>query len=71
MKIKNICLSLFIACALVASAMTDRQVIDYIKQQTAAGKSNEQIGKELMAKGVTKEQAQRIKKKNDGRAVHR
>lgn len=63
MKIKNICLSLFIACALVASAMTDRQVIDYIKQQTAAGKSNEQIGKELMAKGVTKEQAQRIKKK--------
>lgn len=51
-----------LCCALAAAAMTDRQVIDYIKQQTAAGKSNEQIGKELMAKGVTKEQAQRIKK---------
>ncbi|MDE5705446.1 MAG: SLBB domain-containing protein [Muribaculum sp.] len=43
--------------------MTDQQVIDYIKQQTAAGKSNQQIGKELMAKGVTPEQAQRIKEK--------
>ncbi|ANU64706.2 capsule biosynthesis protein [Muribaculaceae bacterium Isolate-042 (Harlan)] len=43
--------------------MTDQQVIDYIKQQTAAGKSNQQIGKELMAKGVTREQAQRIKEK--------
>jgi protein involved in polysaccharide export with SLBB domain len=47
----------------MAAAMTDQQVIDYIKQQTAAGKSNQQIGKELMAKGVTREQAQRIKEK--------
>ncbi|WP_301025150.1 SLBB domain-containing protein [Muribaculum sp.] len=51
------------ACSLMAAAMTDQQVIDYIKQQTAAGKSNQQIGKELMAKGVTPEQAQRIKEK--------
>ncbi|WP_278745123.1 SLBB domain-containing protein [Muribaculum intestinale] len=51
------------ACTLMAAAMTDQQVIDYIKQQTAAGKSNQQIGKELMAKGVTREQAQRIKEK--------
>lgn len=41
--------------------MTDEQVISYIKQQTAAGKSSKQIGKELMAKGVTPEQAKRIK----------
>ncbi|MDE6265962.1 MAG: SLBB domain-containing protein [Muribaculaceae bacterium] len=41
--------------------MTDQQVIDYIKQQTAAGKTNQQIGKELMARGVTPEQAKRIK----------
>lgn len=47
----------------MAFALTDQQVIDYIKQQTAAGKSNKQIGKELMAKGVTPEQAQRIKAK--------
>ncbi len=63
MKIRRVILSLFMACTLMAATMTDQQVIDYIKQQTAAGKSNQQIGKELMAKGVTREQAQRIKEK--------
>ncbi len=63
MKIRRVILSLFMACTLMAAAMTDQQVIDYIKQQSAAGKSNQQIGKELMAKGVTREQAQRIKEK--------
>lgn len=53
MKMRRIFLSLFMACALVASALTDQQVIDYIKKQTAAGKSEQQIGKELLAKGVT------------------
>lgn len=61
MRMRRVFLSLFMACALMASALTDKQVIDYIKQQTAAGKSNQQIGKELMARGVTPEQAQRIK----------
>ncbi|MDE6079414.1 MAG: SLBB domain-containing protein [Duncaniella sp.] len=41
--------------------MTDQEVITYIKQATAAGKTEQQIGKELMAKGVTPEQAERIK----------
>ncbi|MDE6009982.1 MAG: SLBB domain-containing protein [Muribaculaceae bacterium] len=41
--------------------MTDDQVIAYIKSASAAGKSDEQIGRELMAKGVTPEQAERIK----------
>lgn len=63
MKMRRVFLSLFMACSLMAFALTDQQVIDYIKQQTAAGKSNQQIGKELMAKGVTPEQAQRIKAK--------
>ena len=61
MKMRRVFLSLFMACSLLASALTDQQVIDYIKQQTAAGKTNQQIGKELMAQGVTPEQAQRIK----------
>ena len=42
-------------------ALTDQQVIAYIKQQTAAGKSQQEISQELLAKGVTPEQAQRIK----------
>ncbi len=61
MNIRRILLPLFMAAALALSAMTDDQVIQYIKAQTAAGKSKEQIGKELMAKGVTPEQAQRLK----------
>lgn len=47
--------------ASLAFSMTDQQVIAYIKQQMAAGKTQEQIGQELLAKGVTPEQAQRIK----------
>lgn len=61
MKIRRIILSLFMAATLMASAMTDQEVINYIKSATAAGKSNQQIGKELMARGVTPEQAKRIK----------
>lgn len=41
--------------------MTDQQVIAYIKQQAAAGKSQQEIGQELLARGVTPEQAERIK----------
>lgn len=61
MNVRRILLPLFMAVTLIASAMTDQQVIDFIKSQTAAGKSYQQIGKELMAKGVTPEQAKRIK----------
>ncbi|MDO4334663.1 MAG: SLBB domain-containing protein [Bacteroidales bacterium] len=47
--------------AMPAMAMTDQQVVAYITAQTAAGKSQSQIGQELLAKGVTPEQIQRIK----------
>ena len=61
MNIRGILLSLFLGAAMIASALTDQQVIQYIKQASAAGKSEQQIGRELMARGVTPEQAQRIK----------
>ena len=61
MNIRRILLSLFMAVSLLAAAMTDDQVIAYIKSASAAGKSDQQIGRELMAKGVTPEQAERIK----------
>lgn len=41
--------------------MSDEQVVEYVKEQTAAGKGERQIGRELMARGVTREQAERIK----------
>ena len=61
MNKRNLFLFLFMSLALWSWAMTDQQVIAYIKQQSAIGKSQEEIGKELLAKGVTPEQAQRIK----------
>lgn len=61
MNMRRIFLSLFMAVSLLAAALTDDQVIAYIKQASAAGKSDQQIGRELMAKGVTPEQAERIK----------
>ncbi len=63
MKIKSVLLSLFLVSSLMASAMTDQQVINYIKQQAAAGKTEKEIGQDLLAKGVTPEQAKRIKDK--------
>lgn len=43
------------------AAMTDDQVVTYVKTGLAQGKSKEQIGKELLARGVTKEQVERLK----------
>ncbi len=43
--------------------MTDSQVVDYVKKGVAAGKSESQLGKELLARGVTRDQAERIKAK--------
>lgn len=61
MKKRNLLLLLLMFVALMGWAMTDQQVIAYIKQQAAAGKSQDQIGQELLAKGVTPDQAKRIK----------
>ena len=47
--------------AIPASAqMTDDQVMSYTKEQMAAGKSSEEIAKELATKGVTMEQLRRL-----------
>ena len=43
------------------SSMTDQQVLEYAKQAMAAGKSNTTIARELMAKGVNRAQALRVK----------
>lgn len=61
MKRKNIFTLIFLTLALSSFAMTDQQVVDFIKQQAAMGKSEQEIGKALLARGVTPAQAQRIK----------
>lgn len=53
---------LFCAMSLASYAqMTDAQVVEYVKSATAAGKSQDQISRELLARGVTREQAERIR----------
>ncbi len=49
--------------ALSVAAMTDDEVIRYIRAQSANGKTEQQIGKELMARGVKPDQVKRIKAK--------
>lgn len=43
--------------------MSDEAVVRYALEAKQAGKSDQQIGKELLAKGVTPEQAERLKNK--------
>ncbi len=50
----------------VYAQMTDDQVIEYVKSAMATGKSQDTISKELLARGVTMEQAERIKSKMEG-----
>ena len=53
---------LFCSMSLASYAqMTDEQVIEYVKTATATGKSQDEISKELLLRGVTQEQAERIK----------
>ena len=47
----------------LSAQMTDEQVVDYVKSAAESGKSESTISKELLAKGVTMEQAERIKAK--------
>lgn len=44
-----------------AQQMTDSQVVEYLKQAKAEGKSQSQITMELMRQGVTQQQAERIR----------
>ena len=54
------------ACAVTIYArMTDEEVVTYIKEATAQGKNKQQIGRELLAKGVTQEQIERLKDRYD------
>ncbi len=65
MKIRRVVASLLMFCTMSAFALTDQQVIDYIDQMKAAGKTEQQIRDELLAKGVTPEQAKRLKARFD------
>lgn len=53
----------FLALAAMAqSTMTDQQVLDYVKQGMAAGKSQKIMMQELVSRGVDRAQAQRVRR---------
>ncbi|WP_373827373.1 SLBB domain-containing protein [Bacteroides heparinolyticus] len=52
----------FLFCSTVyAQRMSDEQVVEYVKQAQASGKSQKQMTTELLRRGVTQEQVLRIK----------
>ena len=56
--------SLFLFTSLTyAQRMSDEQVVQYVKEAQAAGKSQKQMTTELLRRGVTQEQVLRIKSK--------
>ena len=48
-------------CSLYAQSMSDRQVLEYVKEGVKQGKEQKQMAAELARRGVTKEQALRVK----------
>lgn len=65
MKIKALSLLVFMACSpllMAQSSMTDQQVLEYVKQGMSEGKDQRQMATELAHRGVTREQAERVKK---------
>ena len=64
-----LCLLMFTVSSVVfAQQMTDEQVILYVQEAQSQGKTQQQMLVELMKKGVTKEQIQRIQSKYSGKS---
>jgi len=58
-------LIVFFACCVLGTyaQMSDKQIVEYVRQQTTAGKDQKTIAKELVGKGVTLQQIQKLKAK--------
>jgi len=57
------CLSLLSAAVWAQSSMTDNQIMDFVIEQNSKGVSRQQIVTQLMQRGVTMDQLQRIRDK--------
>lgn len=65
MKLRTLSLLIFMACSpllMAQSGMTDQQVLEYAKDGVKQGKDQRTIATELARRGVTREQAERVKK---------
>ena len=77
-RLSALCAGLFVVAAMAwaQGSMTDTQVMEYVRQGLAQGKSQKELVAELSLRGVTREQAERIYKayqerqgKTDGKAT--
>lgn len=60
---------IFLLCGSVyAQRMSDEQIVEYVKQAQASGKSQKQMAAELLSRGVTQEQVMRIKARYESAA---
>lgn len=56
----SLCLSGWMALPSLAQ-MSDGQIVDFVKEYKTAGKSDQEIGQALLARGVTRTQMERVK----------
>lgn len=56
-------------CGGAHAQMTDDRIIDYVSEGIAAGKSERQLGRELLARGVSMEQLRRLESRFSGESV--
>lgn len=60
----------FVGATFAQSTMTDQQVLEYVQKGVQQGKNQKIMAEELALKGVTKEQAERVKKMYDSASTH-
>ena len=58
-----LCIALSFSIVAIAQTMTDQQVINYARQQAAAGVSQREIATQLLRRGVTMQQLERIQQR--------
>ena len=58
----SLCVASFCGAAYAQSGMTDQQVLEYVKEGMKQGRDQKQMASELARRGVTREQAERVKK---------
>ena len=77
-RLSALCAGLFVVAGLAFAqgGMTDTQVMEYVRQGLAQGKSQKELAAELTLRGVTREQAERVYKayqerqgKQDGKST--
>lgn len=62
-KLLVVFVAVLMPCVLLAQSMSDEQVVSFVKEQKEKGQSEQNIASQLMRKGVTSAQMQRIRRK--------